>query len=270
MPKLRDLQYGVRLAVLGGDAPSIASAIRGDGIDPAARLAIYRTTVQATLREALEANFPVVSRLVDPRFFAYAVAEYLQTDPPQTAVLFEYGAGFPDFLSGFPPCTHLPYLADVARLEYAVNGALHAEDAQPIDPQVLGRLPAADSAGLRLRLHPSYRLVASPWPVDRIWGVNQPDAPAEATVDLSTGAARLEIFRRADQVVFRRLDAAAFAFLQAVAAGRCLESSTEIALAVDPFFDLLIALRSLLRDGLVVAFDIAPPRPAPQIKETKP
>ena len=77
---------------------------------------------------------------------------------------------------------------------------------------------------------------------------------------------RLEIFRRGDQVVLRRLDAGSFAFRRAVFAGRCLESATEIALAVDPFFDLLVALRTLLRDGLVVAFDIAPPRP----KETAP
>lgn len=270
MPTLRDLQYGVRLAVLGSDAPSIVSAIRGDGVDPAARLAIYRNTVQVTLREALEANFPVIARLVDPRFFAYAASEFLRANPPQTAVLFEYGARFPDFLAGFQPCAHLPYLADVARLECAINGALHAEDAHPIDPQMLSRLPAADSAGLRLKLHASHSLVASPWPVDRIWEANRPGAPAETTVDLAAGAVRLEIFRRADQVVFRRLDAAAFAFLQAVAAGRCLESATKIALAVDPFFDLLIALRTLLRDGLVVAFDIAPPRPSQPSRETQP
>jgi len=269
MPTLRDLQYGVRLAVLGGDPPSIVSAIRGDGVDPAARLAIYRNTVQTTLREALEANFPVVSRLVDPRFFAYAASEYLAANPPQSAVLFEYGGNFADFLAGFLPCAHLPYLADVARLEHAIGGALHADDAQPIDPQMLSRLPAADSAGLRLKLHASHSLVASPWPVDRIWEANQPGVP-EMMVDLGAGAVRLEIFRRGDQMVFRRLGGAAFAFLQAVAAGRCLEASTEIALAVDPFFDLLIALRSLLRDGLVVAFDIAPPRPAPQPKETQP
>lgn len=266
MPTLRELQYGVRLAVLGGDAPSILSAIQGGAADPAARLAVYRNTVQATLGEALQANFPVVTRLVDPRFFAYAANEHLRHEPPRTAVLFEYGAGFADFLAGFPPCAGLPYLADVARLEWAVAGALHAEDAIPVDPQAFSRLTAADCGGLRLKLHPSHSLLTSPWPVDRIWEANQPDAPVDVTVDLDSGEARLEIFRRADQVVFRRLDPAGFAFRRAVVAGRCLESSTEIALAADPFFDLLVTFSTLLRDGLVVAFDIAPPRP----KETVP
>jgi hypothetical protein len=266
MPTLRELQYGVRLAVLGGDASSILSAIQGGAASPSARLAVYRRTVQTTLAEALQANFPVVARLVDPRFFAYAASEYLRREPPSTPVLFEYGAGFADFLAGFPPCASLPYLPDVARLEWAVAGALHADDAMPVDPQIFGRLNASDSGGLRLKLHPSHRLLASRFPADRIWEINQPEAPADATVDLGEGEVRLEIFRRGEQVVMRRLDAGGFAFRRAVVAGRCLESSTEIALQTDPFFDLLVVLRTLLRDGLVVAFDIAPPRP----KETAP
>lgn len=271
MPTLRDLQYGVRLAVLGGDPSSVASAIRGDGIDPAARLSVYRQTALTSLSEALDANFPVVRQLVDPRFFAYAANAFIQAHPPRSPVLFEYGAGFPDFLATFPPCAGLPYLPDVARLERAVAGALHAEDMQAIDPQILGRMPAADSAGLRLKLHPSHRLLASAWPIDSIWEAHQSGAPSDATVNLDSGAVRLEIFRRGDQVVLRRLEPAALAFRQAVAAGRCLEGATETALAVDPFFDLLLALRTLLRDGLVVAFDIAPPRPSgPNPKETVP
>lgn len=268
MPTLREIQYGVRLAVLGGDTSAIVSAVRGDGIDPAARLEIYRHTTMTTLTEALQATFPVVCRLVDLRFFAYAAAEFIRSRPPQNAVLFEYGAGFADFLAGFPPCAGLPYLADVARLEWAVNGAFHTEDAQAIDPAMLARLPGAETARLRLQLHPSYRLLNSPWPVDRIWAANQPDSAPDTTVDLAAGAVRLEIFRRGDQVVFRQLDEATFTFQRTVAAGRCLQTATEAALAVDPFFDLLLALRSLLRAGLVVAFEIAPLRQVTPPQET--
>ena len=87
MPTLRELQYGVRLAVLGGDSNAILSAIQGGTASPSARLAVYRNTVQATLAEALQANFPVVVKLVDPRFFAFAASEYLRRDPPTAPVL---------------------------------------------------------------------------------------------------------------------------------------------------------------------------------------
>jgi len=44
----------------------------------------------------------------------------------RAAALAEYGDGFADFLAGFAPAQSLPYLADVARLEWAINAAYHA------------------------------------------------------------------------------------------------------------------------------------------------
>jgi len=42
MPTLRELQRQVHQAVLGGDTAEIVAAIRGDGLDPAARIGIFR------------------------------------------------------------------------------------------------------------------------------------------------------------------------------------------------------------------------------------
>jgi hypothetical protein len=75
---LLELQMQLRRAVLGGDAAEIAALIRGDGLDPAARLGIYRNHAFATLGAVLQGTFPVVCRLVDKRFFAYAAHEYLR------------------------------------------------------------------------------------------------------------------------------------------------------------------------------------------------
>ena len=67
------------------------------------------------------AAFPVVCRLVDHPFFAYAAHEFLRDHPPRSRCLAEYGGGFPDFLAAFEPCSSLPYLADVARFEWAIK-----------------------------------------------------------------------------------------------------------------------------------------------------
>jgi hypothetical protein len=132
VPSLREVESDLRLALLGGDEAPARTRIRGDGLEPAARLAIYRHHVVTTLTAALQAAFPVVCRLVDERFFAYAAARYIQVEPPSGPCLFEYGAGFADFLAEFPACRALPYLADVARLEWAMQRALHAADAIPL------------------------------------------------------------------------------------------------------------------------------------------
>ncbi len=107
MSTLLELQLELRRAVLGGDTAALVAAIRGDGLDPAARLQIYRNHAIATLGAVLEGTFPVVCRLVDKRFFAYAAHEYVREHPPHSRCLVEYGADFADFLAGFEPCKDL-------------------------------------------------------------------------------------------------------------------------------------------------------------------
>ena len=140
MSMLLELQMRLRRAVLGGDTADIVDAILGDGLDPAARLGIYRNHAFATLGDALRGTFPVVCRLVDRRFFAYAPHEYLRQHPPHSRCLVEYGADFADFLARFTPCEQLPYLADIARFEWALNIATRGSRPRP---------PRADSAARR-------------------------------------------------------------------------------------------------------------------------
>src|SRR5574338_1556162 len=141
MTSLREIQSSLRIALLGGDEEPACTWLRGDRLEPVARGAIYRHHVVATLTAALRATFPVVCRLVDERFFAYAADRYIQTDPPSGPCLFEYGAGFADFLAEFRACRSLPYLADVARLEWAMQRALHAPDAIPLPILVMQGMP---------------------------------------------------------------------------------------------------------------------------------
>ena len=94
-----------------------------------------------------------------------------------------YGAGFADFLSAFDPARHLPYLPDVARLEWAINESYHAVDAKILDPQLIAAVPIARYADLMFILHPSCRLVASPYPIEGIWRANQPDRDGAASLD---------------------------------------------------------------------------------------
>src|SRR3954470_3885859 len=93
MPTLLELQRQLRSAVLGGATGGITAAIRDDGLDPAARLGIYRNHAFATLGAALQGTFPVVCRLVDQRFFGYAAHKSVREPPPLSRCLVEYGGG---------------------------------------------------------------------------------------------------------------------------------------------------------------------------------
>jgi hypothetical protein len=262
MLTLRELQGEFRRALLEGrdDEPAgaLGAEILDDGVGAAARLAVYRHHVLDTLAAVLSDAYPVVRRLVGDGFFAYAADTFVRRHPPEAPCLVEYGARFPEFLGAFPPCRGLVYLPDVARLEWAMQAAMHADDAAALDAARLGEVPAARLGALRLRLDPSLALLSSPWPVDRIWRANQPGADAETTVDLADGGTYLEVRRLGDDVVWRPLAPDAHAFRAALAAGRALEPAAGAALAVDPAFDLAGALRALFAERLVVGFEEAP------------
>ena len=259
MPALGDLQAAIRDAILGGDAEAAAGHVVPDGLPPEARLQIYRHHVIATLSAALESAFPVVRRLVDARFFAYAADTYVRQHPPSEPCLVEYGATFPAFLSAFPPCRLHAYLPDVARLEWAVHVARHAGAARPLDTTRLSSLPLETIPRLVFRLDPSVSFVASRWPIDRIWRANQDDASGDNVVDLDGGGVHLEVRTLGDDVALRTLTASRHAFRRALADGSVLEHAAQTALAMDPSFDLTLEIHELLRDELPIDFTVSQP-----------
>ena len=256
MPALRELQAAIGAAMLGGDARAAAREIEPDGLAPEARLEIYRHHVLTTLTSALEATFPVICRLVDRRFFAYAADTYLRAHPPTGPCLFEYGDRFPDFLAAFPPCRDLAYLPDVARLEWAMSAALHAPDADALDPARLAHVAAEDMPRLTFSVDPSVSYLASPWPVDRIWRASQ-DAAAGDPVDLAAGGVRLEVRRDGAIATVRSLAAGDSALRTALARGGTLEDAAATALGIDPDFDLTVALHALLGERIFTGFAVS-------------
>jgi hypothetical protein len=255
-PALEVLQCAIGQAVLGHDQAAILEAIRGDGIDPGARLRIYRHHYESSLTEALKAIYPVVCRLVDERFFAFAAHRYIEASPPRRVCLHEYGADFPEFLAGFPPCRDLAYLADVARLEQLINQSLHSPAEEALEIGEFMHVALGDYPRLVFRLAASLRYLESPWPVDRVWLANRPGSNGE--VDLGEGGCRLEIRQQGEAVVFRRLDPAELELRRSLLAGATLEGAAAAALERDPLFDLAMGIRRLLAEGLVVNFRLAP------------
>ncbi len=252
MSTLRDLQSAIGRSIRGGIEPAVLANIQAGGIDPAARLRIYRHHYQSSLTEALKEIYPVVCRLVDERFFAFAAHAYIGAAPPRRVCLHEYGADFPEFLAGFPPCRELAYLADVARLEQLINQSLHSPAKPGIDAAAFAGIAPENYGALVLELEPSLRYLESRWPVDRIWLANQPGQ--EGRVDLAEGGCRLEIRQQGETVVFRRLEAGELELSRALHAGAPLESAAATALERDPQLDLAMAIRRLLAEGLVAGF----------------
>ena len=112
------------------------------------------TISPARLTNALRLSYPAVRRLVGAEFFAGMAAQYIAAHPPRSACLNDYGGAFATFLAGFLPAAGLAYLPGVARLEWAVNRALHAPSAVALNVAALAGIDPQDhgrSASRRIR-----------------------------------------------------------------------------------------------------------------------
>lgn len=234
MPSLPELQALFATAVLDGDERFLAAVVPG-GADAAERLGVYRNNARHNFRDALRAVYPVVEMLVGSDFFAFAADRYRDAHPSTSGDIHRYGRRFGDFLAGFAPAAALPYLPDMARLEWAMHEIFHAPDGEPFSFE---RLSAADLATLAFELNPDCRLLRSPYPVDRLWELHQPGVDWDEAFDIASGGAAMLVRREGYEVVVERLGEGDFAMLAALAQGGRLDVAYEAAVKADAGYDL--------------------------------
>jgi hypothetical protein len=254
MPTLLEMQTAMQASLLHRDSQAVSAMLAANV--PADRLDIYRNTFVLTLTRAMRLCFPATERLVGGEFFEGAAQIFIGEHPPRAAWLDKYGGEFPNFLRSFPPAISLPYLGDVAALEWAVSGALHAEDAAPLNIAELGAIGTEDQARIRFIPHPSIRLLRLNYPADVIWrAVLDADEAALRDVNLGSGPIDILVERRSTGVEISRLDAQAWSYLATLCAG----SSIEMALDRAGDFDCATALAAHLALGRFAAFEPAAP-----------
>ncbi|MEO8668615.1 MAG: DNA-binding domain-containing protein [Bauldia sp.] len=252
---------------LGEVQAAFAAALRNPAIGPPAgvvgpdagpaprRFAVYRNNVSVSLANALASAFPVVGRIVGAEFFQAMARTYVVAEPPRSPVLLDYGATFADFIASFAPAASLPYLADVARIERAWREAYHAADAVPLGPADFARIGEAEIPRLTLKLHPSARILRSPYPARTIWTMNAIDGVIEP-VDLSLAEDSL-IGRPEAEVEVRAVPPGGADFIDALFAGAPLGQSAAAGLAAAREFDIAANLAGLIGAGLVIDLSIA-------------
>jgi hypothetical protein len=259
MSSLHELQAAFVAGVFDATQSGAQAYVRANGMRPEARLAIYRNNIFHNYQQALRDVYPVVGRLVGEEFFAFAAKRYIPGHPSHHGNLHCFGADFGAFLDRFAPAAALPYLGDVARLEWHVHEVFHAADRDAMSVERLSALPTEQLPHVVCVLHPAGRLFASRFPVDRIWQLNQPDVAADETIDLDAGRVWLLVRRCGFVIEVEPLSEAQFALLAALRDGLTLQQALVRALAVAPEFDFAGFLRQRVGDATVVDCLVAPP-----------
>jgi hypothetical protein len=252
MPQPSDIQDAFAAAVMNAGAPVPAALTSHTAEPPRKRFDVYRNNIYAGLIAVLEGKFPVVARLVGQEFFAATARVFIGLHPPCSPVLMEYGGAFADFLASFEPAQDLPYLPDVARLEWAWNAAYYTADAEPLEASQVRQIDPGEIVEMTVELLPSLSVVCSAWPVVTIWSANTADEEP-APIDAGSGGEDVMILRPAMDVEVRRLPPGGAAFVLALGQGRTFGEAAERAAKAENGFDLEANLAGLMSSGAIRA-----------------
>jgi len=256
MPCLRELQSAFARALIErNDSQGVADwIVSTSALDARARIEVYRNTIFSNYRSTLRAVYPVIRALVGDAFFDHACDAYTLQHPSRSGDLNDFGGEFGAFLTDWPSAAQLAYLGDVARLEWAVECVFHCADAERLDLHALALVPDRELPSLRFELHPASRIVCSPYPILRIWQVNQPGFADDQAVQLDAGGDALLVIRRLDCVELERLSAGELSLLQALASHETLARAHAQALEADASLDLGALLQHHVLSGSLIAF----------------
>lgn len=240
MLSLRELQlsfFHSIAAVPGGGsgnfAPKLGQVVQGRGqLGPEERINIYAQMYCARLVEVLREDFPRVAAVLGCERFERVVRTYLARHPSTQPSLRYLGRHFAVFLETWPEVVSLPFLSDLARLEWARLEVFDAPDAESLRIEHLHAFSPDEWPGLRFQLIPAFQILQSDWPVHEIWAAAAEETPAERGWERRERTA-VRIWREGFAVYHSRLDATEQAALAAVRAG-------------EPFAGICAALASLV------------------------
>lgn len=154
----------------------VAGWLREDARRFAQGLQAYQAHAGATAERTLAAAYPTLQELLGEASFAALARDCWRQHPPAQGDLALWGAALADVIAAAESLREEPYLADVARLEWALHQAQAAAD-DVTDASGLDRLGSDDPATFTLRLRAGTALISSPHPIVTLWQAHRSTAP---------------------------------------------------------------------------------------------
>ena len=230
-----------------------------DRLGAVERLEVYAGMYFFRLLDCLAEDFPAVHDVVGHESFHTLVRDYLERHPSTSRSVRPLGRFLGQFLDGHSLGAEHPYVADLARFEWALLEAFDARDAEPLPPERLKSVPADQWPGLRLALAPSLRIVEARAPVQEVWGaVTAGQAPPRVECRPTV----LRVWREGLRVFHRVIGDVELAALRAIERGAGFAATCEAASALvgedQAAVEVARLLERWLADQLIVGAEASP------------
>ncbi len=208
--------------ILGSDDAAIDDWLRvPHGVDLAERLAVHVEGYPARVAAALHEAFPAVAHILGEGSTASLARRLGPRISASLRNLNDIGAALPEFLESDPLAEDLPFLPDLARLEWAVVRCFHSEVSRPFDPRTGEHWTCDEWEQVRIAFQPGLAVVRSAWPIRELREAKDTDRAA-IDIDLVDRPDRVLVHRQGFEVVVESIDAVECEALVGLGAGRRL------------------------------------------------
>lgn len=221
-------------------------------------LMAYTANGHALAERTLLTAYPVIAALLGSENFAALACDLWHRHPPTRGDLAEWGNDLPNLLAHSAQLADTPYLADVARAEWALHSAAGAADVAPDLPS-FARLASEDPEGLALTLAAGTTVISGPYPVATLVLAHRHQQPslAEAASRLRKGVAENAlVWRQGLQPRLAECSAAAARLVRSLQSGSDLPQALDAAhqhdTPIDTSFDFSGWLNGAVTEGLVI------------------
>ena len=248
---LHNLQQSFKQGILENTVEIQGLIKESKGQNKAELLEVYRNTTFVSLKKCLTSTFPAVEALVSKDFMHYACHEFIKKHPPSHGALLFYGAEFADFLQTFTPTKNMPYIADIARLEWALSEAYDAEDAPYIQSEDFAKESIERLSNQTFKLSPHVHLLTSPFPIYSIWQMTH-TPENEQNINMEQSECVLVYRNYTDLKSYALpLSLGYFTLLKSLKKGHTLAESITFSLHQEPALCLEKTLADILNRGLL-------------------
>jgi Putative DNA-binding domain len=134
---------------------------------PSRGLSAYRANAYASAERALAAAYPIVVQLLGEENFGFLARDFWHQHPPQRGDLAQWGQALAAFAASAPQLQELVFLADVARIEWALHACAGAQDAE-LDVPSFALLSEHAPEQVRLQVAPGTCVLHSDYPAAAI------------------------------------------------------------------------------------------------------
>jgi hypothetical protein len=229
------------------------------------RLSIYANSYFYRLLDIFKEDFPCINNVLGEVNFHNLITGYLIEYPPSEPSVLYASRDLPHYLAAIcgradELAVHVPFLADLARLERACVEVFHGADAEALEQTSLHGLAPESWPALRMRLHPAAQIFDIEWRVDALMTAIKEGRDWEPP---ERAAVTILVWRKQWGVHYRPLEPGERAALKAAAgstdfASICASLASELEGTADVTELATIIKRMLmgwLRDGILIRED---------------